>query len=221
MKKYSVFAAAALALLLASAALAIFLGDSSEDRGPQIVDLSIPPRTDTDDGMRGIQLDPRLTQAQPSPVTTVAIASPAASSSGNDTATTKSSAGWVWPTRGNVIVTYAAGDPTRQGIDIAGDFGQPVMAVQDGEVVYSGAGLLGFGELVIVKHSPELLSAYGRNRVRLVKEGDKVQLGQKIAEMGMNDASRVLLHFEVRMNGKPVDPLSLLPARAHASLDTP
>lgn len=111
------------------------------------------------------------------------------------------------------MVTYANGDPTRQGIDIAGDLGQPVRAARDGEVVYSGAGLIGYGELVIVKHSPELLSAYGHNRTRLVKEGDKVKAGQKIAEMGKSSSNRVLLHFEVRKNGKPVDPMPLLPAR--------
>ena len=112
-----------------------------------------------------------------------------------------------------MVGTYASGDPMRQGIDIVGDFGQPVRAARDGEVVYSGAGLIGYGELVIIKHSPELLSAYGHNRVRLVKEGDKIKAGQKIAEMGKNAANRVLLHFEVRKGGKPVDPLPLLPAR--------
>lgn len=124
-----------------------------------------------------------------------------------------SAAGWIWPTPGKVVGTYASGDPMRQGIDIVGDFGQPVRAARDGEVVYSGAGLIGYGELVIIKHSPELLSAYGHNRVRLVKEGDKIKAGQKIAEMGKNAANRVLLHFEVRKGGKPVDPLPLLPAR--------
>jgi lipoprotein NlpD len=124
-----------------------------------------------------------------------------------------SAAGWIWPSTGKVVVTYANGDPTRQGIDIAGEIGQPVRAARDGEVVYSGAGLIGYGELVIIKHSPELLSAYGHNRVRLVKEGDKIKAGQKIAEMGKNATNRVLLHFEVRKNGKPVDPLPLLPAR--------
>ncbi len=122
-----------------------------------------------------------------------------------------SAAGWIWPTDGKVVVTYSGGDPTRQGIDIAGTMGQPVRAARDGEVVYSGAGLIGYGELIIVKHSPELLSAYGHNRVRLVKEGQKLKAGQKIAEMGKNAANRVLLHFEIRKNGKPIDPLPLLP----------
>ena len=124
-----------------------------------------------------------------------------------------SAAGWIWPTPGRVVVTYAGGDPTRQGVDIAGTLGQPVRVARDGEVVYSGAGLIGYGELIIVKHSPELLSAYGHNRVRLVKEGEKLKAGQKIAEMGKNAANRVLLHFEVRKSGKPIDPLPLLPAR--------
>lgn len=141
-------------------------------------------------------------------------ATPATPAAGTDVASAKpSAAGWIWPTPGKVVVTYSSGDPTRQGIDIAGDFGQPVRAARDGEVVYSGAGLIGYGELVIIKHSPELLSAYGHNRVRLVKEGDKIKAGQKIAEMGKNAANRVLLHFEVRKGGKPVDPLPLLPAR--------
>lgn len=148
------------------------------------------------------------------PATATAPSAAAPGSGAADIAGSKpSAAGWIWPTPGKVVGTYAAGDPTRQGIDIAGEAGQPVRAARDGEVVYSGAGLIGYGELIIVKHSPELLSAYGHNRVRLVKEGDKVKAGQKIAEMGKNAANRVLLHFEVRKNGKPVDPLPLLPAR--------
>lgn len=148
------------------------------------------------------------------PATVTAPSTAAPVTGATDIAGSKpSAAGWIWPTPGKVVGTYAAGDPTRQGIDIAGEAGQPVRAARDGEVVYSGAGLIGYGELIIVKHSPELLSAYGHNRVRLVKEGDKVKSGQKIAEMGKNAANRVLLHFEVRKNGKPVDPLPLLPAR--------
>ncbi len=153
--------------------------------------------------------------AAPAPAAAAAAAAPtAAATTGADVASSKpSAAGWIWPTPGKVVGTYASGDPMRQGIDIVGDFGQPVRAARDGEVVYSGAGLIGYGELVIIKHSPELLSAYGHNRVRLVKEGDKIKAGQKIAEMGKNAANRVLLHFEVRKGGKPVDPLPLLPAR--------
>ena len=148
--------------------------------------------------------------------TTAAAATPAsvsAPTAPSAASARPSAAGWIWPAQGRVVVTYAAGDPTRQGIDIAGDLGSPISAARDGEVVYSGAGLIGYGELIIIKHSPELLSAYGHNRVRLVKEGDKVKAGQKIAEMGKNAANRVLVHFEIRRNGKPVDPQPLLPAR--------
>jgi lipoprotein NlpD len=121
--------------------------------------------------------------------------------------------GWRWPADGARIAGYVTGDPTRQGIDIAGKSGDPIRAAADGEVVYSGNGLIGYGELIIVKHSPALLSAYGHNRRRLVQEGDKVKSGQQIAEMGSSSASRDMLHFEIRKNGKPVDPAAFLPAR--------
>jgi lipoprotein NlpD len=121
--------------------------------------------------------------------------------------------GWRWPADGTLAGRFAAGDPTRQGLDIAGKAGDPVRAAAAGTVVYSGNGLIGYGELVIVKHSPAWLSAYGHNRKRLVKEGDKVAAGQVIAEMGSSSASRDSLHFEIRRNGKPVDPLGLLPRR--------
>src|SRR5690606_19774230 len=97
---------------------------------------------------------------------------------------------WRWPTEGQLVGTFAAGNPTRQGIDIAGKLGQPIRAVADGVVVYSGSGLVGYGELVIVKHNDEWLSAYGHNRARLVNEGQVVKAGQQIAEMGHSGASR-------------------------------
>ncbi len=120
---------------------------------------------------------------------------------------------WRWPTDGQIIGRFVSGDQTRQGLDIAGTAGQPVRASADGVVVYSGSGLVGFGELVIVKHSDEWLSAYGHNRRRLVVEGEAVKAGQTIAEMGRTGASRDMLHFEIRRNGKPVDPIPLLPRR--------
>lgn len=120
---------------------------------------------------------------------------------------------WRWPSDGVVVGTYAAGDPTRQGIDIAGKAGDPVRAAADGAVVYSGNGLIGYGELIIIKHSPSFLSAYGHNRKRLVKEGDRVKAGQVIAEMGSSSASRDSLHFEIRRNGKPANPIDFLPRR--------
>ena len=120
---------------------------------------------------------------------------------------------WRWPADGNVVGTYAGGDPTRQGIDIAGKGGQPVRVAADGVVVYSGSGLVGYGELVIVKHDEQWLSAYGHNRARLVNEGQLVKAGQQIAEMGRSGAARDMLHFEIRYNGKPVDPQQYLPKR--------
>jgi len=119
---------------------------------------------------------------------------------------------WHWPNGGKLIGSYVAGDQTKQGVDIAGSAGDPVQAAADGEVVYSGNGLLGYGELIIVKHNASFLSAYGHNRKRLVAEGDKVRAGQQIAEMGSSASSRDELHFEIRKNGKPVNPLDYLPA---------
>jgi len=120
---------------------------------------------------------------------------------------------WQWPAEGALLSRYVAGEPTKQGIDIAGREGAPVRAAADGVVVYSGSGLVGYGELVIVKHNEQWLSAYGHNRARLVSEGAVVKAGQQIAEVGHSGASRDMLHFEVRYNGKPVDPLDYLPRR--------
>ena len=119
---------------------------------------------------------------------------------------------WRWPTAGRVANRYVAGDPARQGVDILGREGQSITAAADGEVVYSGNGLLGYGELVIIKHSGDFLSAYGHNRRRLVAEGTRVRAGQPIAEMGKAGGLE-RLHFEIRRDGKPVDPLAYLPRR--------
>jgi len=118
---------------------------------------------------------------------------------------------WRWPSDGTVIARYVQGDPTQQGINIGGKSGQPVKASGDGTVVYSGAGLVGYGELIIIKHNNEWLSAYAHNRRRLVAEGSKVRAGDVIAEMGRTGTMRDMLHFEIRRNGKPVDPLLYLP----------
>jgi len=120
---------------------------------------------------------------------------------------------WRWPAEGQLVGRYVSGDPTKQGIDIAGAGGATVRAAGDGVVVYSGSGLVGYGELIIVKHDDEWLSAYGHNRSRLVNEGQLVKGGQQIAEMGRTGAARDMLHFEIRHNGKPVDPLRYLPAK--------
>ena len=120
---------------------------------------------------------------------------------------------WRWPAEGHLIGRFVGGDATKQGIDIAGSSGQAVRAAADGVVVYSGAGLVGYGELIIIKHSDTYVSAYGHNRRLLVREGQQVKAGQSIAEMGSTGTDRVKLHFEIRRQGKPVDPLQYLPRR--------
>ncbi|UYB50682.1 peptidoglycan DD-metalloendopeptidase family protein [Xanthomonas sp. AM6] len=120
---------------------------------------------------------------------------------------------WRWPAEGAVVSRFVAGETTKQGVDIAGSSGQAVRAAADGVVVYSGAGLVGYGELIIIKHNEQWLSAYGHNRKRLVNEGQNVKAGEQIAEMGRSGAARDMLHFEIRYNGKPVDPLLYLPSK--------
>ncbi len=118
---------------------------------------------------------------------------------------------WLWPATGPVATTF---DEVRsKGVAITGKVGDPVMAAADGRVVYAGSGLRGYGNLVIVKHNTTYLTAYAHNQVLLVKEDQVVRRGQKIAEMGSSDAERVQLHFEIRRQGKPIDPLKLLPPR--------
>jgi lipoprotein NlpD len=120
---------------------------------------------------------------------------------------------WLWPTEGPIISRFQANDPTRKGLDIGGQAGQKVIAAAPGQVVYSGSGLIGYGELIIIKHSDRMLSAYAHNQKRLVGEGESVAAGSSIAEMGTNDRSQAILHFEIRVNGVPTDPLSFLPLR--------
>lgn len=125
----------------------------------------------------------------------------------------KSASGWVWPASGALIGRYSSNGSLNKGIDIAGNLGQPVLAASSGSVVYAGSGLRGYGELVIIKHSDTYVSAYGHNRRLLVREGQQVKVGQAIAEMGSTGTDRVKLHFEIRRQGKPVDPLQYLPKR--------
>ncbi len=121
---------------------------------------------------------------------------------------------WQWPASGKILGGFQAGSGgDGAGVDIAGNVGDPVRAAASGTVVYSGNGLIGYGELIIIKHNDTYLSAYGHNSRRLVKEGDRVGAGQEIALMGASGAPRVELHFEIRKDGKPVDPLGYLPSR--------
>jgi lipoprotein NlpD len=123
-----------------------------------------------------------------------------------------SSLPWLWPTSGRVIETFD--DPRNKGIDIAGNEGALVQAAADGEVVYVGSAVRGYGNLVIVRHSDDFITAYAHNRKVLVAEKQSVKRGQPIAELGRSDADRPKLHFEIRHQGKPVDPLKYLPARS-------
>jgi lipoprotein NlpD len=147
------------------------------------------------------------------PATTTGPAKPAQTPAPVATPVPEAGFAWRWPADGTIVGRFIVGDPTRQGIDIAGKSGAAVRAAADGVVVYSGAGLVGYGELIIIKHSEQWLSAYGHNRARLVNEGQRVKAGDQIAEMGRSGASRDMLHFEIRYNGKPQDPLQALPKR--------
>lgn len=147
--------------------------------------------------------------AAPEPVAAkpAAVASPAATPS-----TGTAVDAWLWPADGPLIGRFGAAG--GKGIDIAGARNTPIRAVAPGKVVYSGSGLRGYGHLLIIKHAGEFLSAYAHNETILVKEGDVVTAGQKIALMGDSDSDRVELHFEIRRYGKPLDPLTYLPERS-------
>lgn len=152
----------------------------------------------------------------PTPPSTPPSAPPSGSGSTAPipTAATRNVAGvnWRWPTAGTVARGFNAGD-TRKGILVAGTPGQPVRASASGTVVYSGNGLIGYGELIIIKHNDRMLSAYAHNRERNVAEGDAVDAGQQIATLGRNERDEPVLHFEIRRDGQPVDPIGFLPRR--------
>lgn len=148
--------------------------------------------------------------AAAAPVTSATVAAPATvADRAAETPASEESVSWMWPAEGKLLGAY---EESKKGIDIAGKSGQQVMAAASGKVLYAGT-MRGYGNLVIVKHSSSLLSAYAHNKVILVKEGQAVTKGQTIAEMGDSDADSVKLHFEVRQQGKPVDPSKFLPAR--------
>jgi lipoprotein NlpD len=138
------------------------------------------------------------------PPVTASPSAPAANSADEDL-------GWIWPAHGTLIAGFD--DAKNKGFDIGGKAGDAVLAAADGRVVYAGAGLRGYGNLIILKHNNTYLTAYAHNQTLLVKEDQSVRKGQKIAEMGNSDADRVKLHFEIRRQGKPVDPARYLPSR--------
>lgn len=120
---------------------------------------------------------------------------------------------WRWPVRGEVVGRFSDGDSGNRGLDIAGDRGEPVHAAADGQVVYAGSGLLRYGDMIIIKHNERFLSAYAHNDSLMVAEGDTVRQGQQIARMGSTGIDRVMLHFEIRDRGQPVNPLEFLPSQ--------
>ena len=150
---------------------------------------------------------PASAASAPASAAPAPVAPPVAASSGGD----GDEMGFIWPTAGTMISGFD--EVKNKGVDLAGRPGDAVLAAADGKVVYAGAGLRGYGNLVILKHNNTYLTAYAHNQALLVKEDQTVRRGQKVAEMGSSDADRVKLHFEIRRQGKPVDPMKYLPAR--------
>ncbi len=147
---------------------------------------------------------------QPEPPTESTSNKPAPSPTSTVPVSTSAPSAWIWPAQGEIISRFSK-SKRLNGIQIAGNSGAPVKASADGNVVYSGTGLIGYGRIIIVKHNPQYLSVYAHNSRVIVKEGERVSQGQKIAEMGNTDTDRVKLHFEIRKNGTPVDPIQYLP----------
>lgn len=153
-------------------------------------------------GTKTTAKDPRKAPTRPVAGPPETVRDPAPASTGT----------WVWPTRGNIIERFSASS-ARKGIDIGGQRGQAIVASAPGSVVYQGSGLRGYGQLIIIKHNEDFLSAYAHCQKIVVKEGEPVKRGQKIAEMGSTGTDRNKLHFEIRYRGKPVDPLKHLPGK--------
>ncbi len=143
--------------------------------------------------------------AAPTPTPAPSVASVAPPTAGDE------DVGWIWPAQGSLLMGFD--DAKNKGLDIAGKAGDAVIASADGRVVYAGAGLRGYGNLIILKHNNTFLTAYAHNQALLVKEDQTVKRGQKIAEMGNSDSEKVKLHFEIRRQGKPVDPAKYLPPK--------
>lgn len=150
-------------------------------------------------------------------VVTAPVTAPAVSTTTEPTVSSTSTsapiAAWRWPTEGNIIENFSASEGGNKGIDIAGSKGQSIVATADGRVVYAGNALRGYGNLIIIKHNDDYLSAYAHNDTMLVREQQEVKAGQKIATMGSTGTSSTRLHFEIRYKGKSVNPLRYLPQR--------
>jgi lipoprotein NlpD len=198
---------------------------SSTTRSLETPRSSTTPTGTPAEALPGPSSAPSEVKPAPSPAASVPAVASAPAASGVAVVGTQTPSGsayvtpagdpsrWLWPTEGRLISRFQANDPARKGIDIGGKVGQPIVATANGQVVYSGNGLLGYGELIIVKHSDRMLSAYAHNSKRIVSEGQQVTAGDQIAEMGTNDRNQAELHFEIRANGSPQDPLKYLPQR--------
>ena len=181
----------------------------------------VPPGNDTGVSTRPVSCrqEPRHDRSMPSPRRWLRAERPAAAPAAPAAVSTAAAPqrdgdddiNWMWPASGPINSVFEEGK--SKGMGIAGKLGDPVLAAADGRVVYAGSGLRGYGNLVILKHNTTYLTAYAHNQTLLVKEDQAVKRGQKIAEMGNTDSDRVLLHFEIRKQGKPVDPAKLLPPR--------
>lgn len=146
-------------------------------------------------------------------VTAPQLTGPQRRADANAASATSGDVSWRWPADGAIVARFGASNATGKGIDLTGRVGDPVRAAADGMVVYAGSGLIGYGRIIIVKHSEEFLSAYGHNDELFVREGEQVKRGEKIAALGRGPGNKPLLHFEIRVNGKAVDPMQYLPSR--------
>ncbi len=155
----------------------------------------------------------RANQSAGKAPTAPAEARPSAPAKKSSTVTAAGPIKWQWPASGSVIQNFTTRGKINKGINLAGKEGDPVHAAASGRVVYAGNGLLGYGNLVIIDHNQQYLSAYAHNSKLMVKENDNVTAGQKIAEFGRTGADRVMLHFEIRRDGQPLNPLHFLPKR--------
>ena len=176
-----------------------------------------PPGTVTSNAAQTAPVQTAAVQAQPKSAASQQASAPQSAASPStsaaaDTTSADDAVSWAWPVQQGAVLS-GFDEIKNKGVDLAGNLGDPVLAAADGRVVYSGAGLRGYGNLIILKHNNTYLTAYAHNQTLLVKEDQTVRKGQKIAEMGNSDADRIKLHFELRRQGKPVDPLKFLPAR--------
>ena len=195
---------------VAATSAAVVAGDTGVVTRP-VTQSSLEPAAADKTATDKAAIDKAGAPAAPNTTATATPAAPAAASTPAPVAGGPDEIRFSWPTQGSVLAGF---DESRnKGLDISGKAGDPVLAAADGRVVYAGAGLRGYGNLIILKHNNTYLTAYAHNRALLVKEDQNVRRGQKIAEMGSTDADRVKLHFEIRRQGKPVDPARYLPAR--------